>query len=88
LRGCADAGTSLPTVRSLGKSERRQLHFSVKHPDRVPCRWKVAEPRKCYPIGVVAKDLKAAADGADPAEVSISLRMALMLEGVECRPRR
>ena len=34
----------------------------------------------------VAKDLKLAADGADPAEVSISLRMPLMLEGVECRP--
>jgi hypothetical protein len=32
------------------------------------------------------QDLKLAADGADPAEVSISLRMALMLEGVECRP--
>jgi hypothetical protein len=35
---------------------------------------------------VVAKDLKVAAEGADPAEVSISLRTALMLEGVECRP--
>ena len=36
---------------------------------------------------VVAKDLKAAALGADPAEVSIALRMALSLEGVECRPQ-
>jgi hypothetical protein len=36
---------------------------------------------------VVAKDLKAAALGADPAEVSIALRMALSLEGVECRPK-
>jgi hypothetical protein len=35
---------------------------------------------------VVAKDLKAAALGADPAEVSIALRMALSLEGVECQP--
>ena len=33
---------------------------------------------------VVAKDLKAT--GADPAEVSIALRMALSLEGVECQP--
>jgi hypothetical protein len=36
---------------------------------------------------VVAKDLKAASLGADPAEVSIALRMALSLEGVECRPQ-
>jgi ABC-type cobalamin transport system permease subunit len=36
---------------------------------------------------VVAKDLKAAARGADPAEVSIGLRIALSLEGVECRPQ-
>jgi hypothetical protein len=36
---------------------------------------------------VVAKDLKAAAQGADTAEVSIALRMALSLEGVECRPQ-
>ena len=35
---------------------------------------------------VVAKDLKAAALGADPAEVSIALRMALSLEGVKCQP--
>jgi hypothetical protein len=35
---------------------------------------------------VVAKELKAAALGADPAEVSIALRMALSLEGVECQP--
>jgi hypothetical protein len=34
---------------------------------------------------VVAKD--AAALGADPAEVSIALRMALSLEGVEYRPK-
>jgi hypothetical protein len=34
---------------------------------------------------VVAKDLKAA-QGADTAEVSIALRMALSLEGVECQP--
>ena len=36
---------------------------------------------------VVAKDLKAATLGADPAEVSSALRMALSIEGVECRPR-
>jgi hypothetical protein len=35
---------------------------------------------------VVAKDLKAAAQGADTAVVSIALRMALSLEGVECQP--
>ena len=34
---------------------------------------------------VVAKDLRAAALGADPIEVSVALRMALSLEGVECR---
>jgi hypothetical protein len=35
---------------------------------------------------LVAKDLKAAAQGADTAEVSIALRMALSLEGVACQP--
>jgi hypothetical protein len=35
---------------------------------------------------VVAKDLKAATLGVDPAEFSIALRMALSLEGVECQP--
>jgi hypothetical protein len=35
---------------------------------------------------VVAKDLKAAAQNVDTAEVSIALRMALSLEGVECQP--
>jgi hypothetical protein len=34
---------------------------------------------------VVASDLRAAALGADPIEVSVALRMALSLEGVECR---
>ena len=36
---------------------------------------------------VVARDLRAAALGADPIEVSVALRMALSLEGVECRPK-
>jgi hypothetical protein len=35
---------------------------------------------------VVAKDLRAAALGADPIEVSVAMHMALSLEGVECRP--
>ena len=35
---------------------------------------------------VVAKDLKAAAQDVDTAEVSIALRMALSLEGVACQP--
>jgi hypothetical protein len=33
----------------------------------------------------VAEQLAAAANGADPADAAISLRLALMLEGVECR---
>ena len=36
---------------------------------------------------VVAKNLRAAALGADPIEVSVALRMALSLEGVECQPK-
>ena len=36
---------------------------------------------------VVAKDLKAAALGGDAAEVSLALRMALSLEGIECQPK-
>jgi hypothetical protein len=36
---------------------------------------------------VVAKDLKAAALGADTAEVLLALRMALSLEGIECQPK-
>jgi hypothetical protein len=35
----------------------------------------------------VAKDLKEAAVGGDPAEVLLALRMALSLEGVECRSK-
>ena len=35
----------------------------------------------------VASELTKAITGADPADVSIALRLALMLEGVECRPR-
>jgi hypothetical protein len=35
----------------------------------------------------VAKQLAAAANGADPADAAISLRLALMIEGVECRPK-
>jgi hypothetical protein len=35
----------------------------------------------------VAKHLAEAARGADPADAAISLRLALMLEGVECRTR-
>jgi type II secretory pathway component PulL len=34
----------------------------------------------------VAKQLADAASGADPADAAISLRLALMIEGVECRP--
>ncbi len=34
----------------------------------------------------VAKQLEEAAAGADTVNVAISLRVALMLEGVECRP--
>ena len=36
---------------------------------------------------VVADDLKAAAEGADPHGVAIALRLALMLEGVPCYPQ-
>ena len=36
---------------------------------------------------VLAKDLRAAALGADPIEVSVALRRALSLEGVECQPK-
>jgi hypothetical protein len=36
---------------------------------------------------IVAKDLKEAAVGGDPAEVLLALRMALSLEGVECRSK-
>ena len=35
----------------------------------------------------VTAELERAAAGADMADVSIALRMALMLEGVECRVR-
>jgi hypothetical protein len=36
---------------------------------------------------VVAKDLKAATLGADAAEVSLALRIALSMEGLECQPK-
>jgi len=35
----------------------------------------------------VATQLAEAAHGADPADAAISLRLVLMLEGVECRPQ-
>lgn len=35
----------------------------------------------------VAAQLEQAAAGADPADAAISLRLALMIEGVECRAR-
>jgi len=35
----------------------------------------------------VAKQLADAANGADPADAAITLRLALMIEGVECRPK-
>jgi hypothetical protein len=35
----------------------------------------------------VAKHLAQAANGADPAHVSLALRMVLSMEGVECRPK-
>jgi hypothetical protein len=36
----------------------------------------------------VAAELDKAAAGADATDVSIALRMVLMLEGVECRPTK
>jgi hypothetical protein len=35
----------------------------------------------------VAAQLEQAAAGADTADVAVALRMVLMLENVECRPR-
>jgi hypothetical protein len=35
----------------------------------------------------VAADIEAAADGGDIEGAAIALRMVLMLEGVECRPK-
>ncbi len=35
----------------------------------------------------VAAELEQAAAGADAVDVAIALRLALMLENVECRPR-
>ena len=36
---------------------------------------------------VIAHDLKAAAEGADPYGVAIALRLALMLESMPCQPQ-
>jgi hypothetical protein len=35
----------------------------------------------------VANELREAANGGDPADASVALRMVLMLEGVECLPQ-
>ena len=45
------------------------------------------EDRRARPTWRHVAELDRAAAGADPIDVSIALRMALMLEGVECRPR-
>jgi hypothetical protein len=37
---------------------------------------------------VVARDLEAAARGGDAADASMAIRMALLIEGVACRPER
>jgi hypothetical protein len=37
---------------------------------------------------VVARDLEAAACDGDAAEVSMALSVALLIEGVPCRPRQ
>ena len=37
---------------------------------------------------LVADDLEAAARGADPADVALTLRLVLMLERVECGPAK
>jgi hypothetical protein len=49
----------------------------------VTCRWSIAS-RPTWRH--VAAELDKAAAGAVTADVSVALRMALMLEKVECRP--
>jgi hypothetical protein len=36
----------------------------------------------------VVRDLEAASRGGDAAETSLAIRMALLIEGVACRPER
>ncbi len=61
------------TLRTLSDVRELMRHLPVEH--RSKSTWRH-----------VAAELENAAAGADTADVSIALRMVLMLENVECRP--
>jgi hypothetical protein len=64
---------SVMTLRTLSDVRELMRHLPMEHRSRPTWRH-------------VATELDKAAAGADTADLSIALRMALMLEKVECRP--
>ncbi len=68
----------IPTVMSLKtRADVRELmrHLPPEHRERPTWRH-------------VAAELDQAAAGADTVDVAVALRLALMLENVECRPKQ
>ncbi len=61
------------TLRTLGDVRELMRHLPREH--RARRTWRH-----------VAAELEQAAAGADTVDVAIALRLALMLENVECRP--
>ena len=67
-------GLILPRRTALADVRALLRHLPTGHEQRPAWRHVVAE-------------LSKAAAGADAADVTIALRMALSMEGVECRPK-
>ncbi len=83
LRKRADWSRPLPqplviptvmTLKTLADVRELMRHLPAEHRERPTWRH-------------VAAELEQAAAGADPVDVAIALRLALMLENVECRPK-
>jgi hypothetical protein len=60
------------TLKTLADARTLMRHLPIDHAQR---------PMWLH----VSRELAKAASGGDPAEASMALRLALMIEGVECR---
>lgn len=62
------------TLKTLADVRELMRHLAAEHRERPTWRY-------------VAQQLAEAAAGADTVDVAIALRLVLMLENVECRPK-
>ncbi len=65
---------TIMTLKTLADVRELMRHLPPEHRQRPTWRH-------------VAAELEQAAAGADPVDVAVALRLALMLENVECRPK-